>query len=55
MPSFYEKTVGGKQAGKRGRGAEGKTAILVACEHNDGKPGFVAMNLEKSVESLPTN
>jgi transposase-like protein len=35
--------VGGKRAGKRGRGAEGKTAILVACEHNDGKPGFVVM------------
>ena len=41
--------VGGKQAGKRGRGAEGKTAILVACEHNDGKPGFVAMKAVSSV------
>ena len=41
--------VGGKQAGKRGRGAEGKTAILVACEHNDGKPGFVAMKAVPSV------
>ncbi len=41
--------VGGKRAGKRGRGAEGKTAILVACEHNDGKPGFVAM---KAVHSI---
>jgi hypothetical protein len=35
--------IGGKRPGKRGRGADGKTAILVACEHNDGKPGFVAM------------
>lgn len=35
--------VGGKRSGKRGRGAAGKTAILVACEHNNGKPGFVAM------------
>lgn len=35
--------IGGKRAGKRGRGAAGKTAILVACEHNEGKPGFVAM------------
>lgn len=35
--------VGGKRAGKRGRGAGGKTAILVACEHNHGKPGFIAM------------
>lgn len=35
--------VGGKRPGKGGRGADGKTAILVVCEHNDGKPGFVAM------------
>jgi transposase-like protein len=35
--------VGGKRSGECGRGASGKTAILVACEHNDGKPGFVAM------------
>ena len=35
--------IGGKRAGKRGRGAAGKTAILVACEHNEGKAGFVAM------------
>jgi len=41
--------VGGKRAGKRGRGAEGKTAILVACEHNDGKPGFVAMKAVNAV------
>ena len=41
--------VGGKRAGKRGRGAEGKTAILVACEHNDGKPGFVAMKAVPSI------
>jgi len=35
--------IGGKRSGKRGRGAEGKTAVLVACEHNNGKPGFVVM------------
>ncbi len=35
--------VGGKRPGKRGRGAEGKTAILVACEHNNGRSGFVVM------------
>lgn len=35
--------IGGKRSGKRGRGAVGKTAILVACEHNDGKSGIVAM------------
>ena len=41
--------VGGEQTGKRGRGTEGKTAILVACEHNDGKPGVVAMKVVSSV------
>lgn len=41
--------VGGKRSGKRGRGASGKTAILVACEHNDGKPGFVAMKAVTNV------
>jgi transposase-like protein len=35
--------VGGKRTGKRGRGAAGKTPIIVACEHNEGKPGFVAL------------
>ena len=40
---------GGKQAGKRGRGAEGKTAILVACERTDGQPGCVAMKAVSSV------
>ena len=42
--------VGGKRPGKRGRGADGKTAILVACEHNDGKPGFVAMKAVERVD-----
>jgi transposase-like protein len=41
--------VGGKRAGKRGRGAAGKTPILVACEHNDGKPGFVALQALTSI------
>jgi len=41
--------IGGRHAGKRGRGAEGKTAILVACEHNNGKPGFVAMKVVEGV------
>jgi hypothetical protein len=35
--------IGGKRSGKRGRGAAGKTPVIVACEHNDGKPGFVAL------------
>ena len=42
--------VGGKRPGKRGRGAGGKTAILVACEHNDGRPGFVAMKAVARVD-----
>ena len=35
--------IGGKRPGKRGRGAEGKTSVLIACETREGKPGFVAM------------
>ena len=35
--------IGGKRPGKRGRGAEGKTAILVACETFQGRPGFTAI------------
>ena len=42
---FDDALIGGKRAGKRGGGAAGKTAILVACKHNDGKPGFVAMKV----------
>ena len=40
--------IGGKRPGKRGRGAEGKTSVLIACENFKGKPGFVAM------EAVPT-
>lgn len=46
---FDDAFIGGKRAGKRGRGAAGKTAVLVACEHNDGKPGFVAMKVVDQV------
>ncbi len=41
--------VGGKQKGKRGRGASGKTAVLVACENREKKAGFIAM---KAVDSV---
>ena len=34
---------------RRGRGAEGKTAILVTCEHNNGKPGVVAIKAAPNV------
>ncbi len=41
--------IGGKKPGKRGRGAEGKTSILVACENRGSKPGFLAMEAVDSV------
>ena len=43
--------IGGKRPGKRGRGAEGKTSVLIACEDWKGKPGFVAMEVVKSVNT----
>lgn len=46
--------VGGKTTGgKRGRGAEGKTAILVACEHDaqHQKAGFLKMTVVEHVNS----
>lgn len=41
--------VGGKKAGKRGRGALGKTPILVAVENRDKKAGFMAAELVEAV------
>ena len=41
--------------GKRGRGAEGKLSVLIACENNDGKPGFIAMEAVESVNFDTTN
>lgn len=35
--------VGGRRSGKRGRGAEGKSAVLVAIENRDARAGFIAM------------
>ena len=40
---FDDTYVGGKRAGKRGRGAEGKTPVLVAVETREKGAGFVAM------------
>ncbi len=40
---FDDALIGGKKPGKRGRGAEGKVSILVACENRNGRPGFLAM------------
>lgn len=41
--------VGGKKPGKRGRGAEGKVSVLIACENRDKMPGFIAMEVVDSV------
>ncbi|MCP3669494.1 MAG: IS1595 family transposase [Gammaproteobacteria bacterium] len=41
--------VGGKKPGKRGRGAEGKVSVLIACENRGDKPGFIAMEAVESV------
>ena len=41
--------IGGKKPGKRGRGAEGKVSILVACENRNGRSGFLAMEVIDSV------
>lgn len=41
--------IGGKRPGKRGRGAEGKTSVLIGCENRDGKPGFVAIEAVAAV------
>ena len=42
--------VGGKRSGKRGRGAEGKTPVLVACENRDEHAGFMAMEAVEHVD-----
>jgi len=41
--------VGGKKAGKRGRGAGGKTSVVIACETTGQRPGFIAMQAVQSV------
>jgi transposase-like protein len=51
--------IGGKHKGKRGRGAQGKTPVLIACENRQKKAGFIAMkavnavNFKKVDEWLP--
>jgi transposase-like protein len=46
---FDDALIGGKKPGKRGRGAEGKVSILVACENRNGRSGFLAMEAVNSV------
>lgn len=41
--------VGGKKPGKRGRGAQGKVSVLIACENREDRAGFVAMEAVTSV------
>jgi transposase-like protein len=41
--------LGGKHKGKRGRGAQGKTPVLIACENRQKKAGFIAMKAVKAV------
>lgn len=41
--------IGGKRPGKRGRGAQGKTALLVACEQRGAHAGFLAMETVEAV------
>jgi transposase-like protein len=46
---FDDTLVGGKRAGKRGRGAAGKRPVLVAVETREKGAGFVAMQAVNSV------
>lgn len=41
--------VGGKKPGKRGRGAQGKVSVLIACENREDRAGFVAMEAVASI------
>jgi len=42
--------VGGKKAGKRGRGADGKVSVIVACESKKEASGFIVMQAVESVD-----
>ena len=46
---FDDTVIGGKQTGKRGRGAAGKKPILVAVETKGDQAGFIAMKAVGSV------
>jgi hypothetical protein len=41
--------IGGRQKGKRGRGANGKTSVLIACESIEKKAVFIDMEAVSSV------
>lgn len=46
---FDDTYVGGKQTGKRGRGATGKKSVMVAVETRGKKAGFMAMQVVESI------
>ena len=52
MIEFDDTLVGGKRAGKRGRGAEGKRPVLVAVETREKGAGFVAMQAVNTVSKV---
>jgi transposase-like protein len=49
---FDDTIVGGKRAGKRGRGAAGKRPVLVAVETREKGAGFVALQAVDSVSKV---
>jgi hypothetical protein len=49
MIEFDDTYVGGKKAGKRGRGAAGKKPVLVAVESREKGAGFAAMQVVETV------
>lgn len=42
--------IGGKKSGKRGRGADGKMSVIIACESHENSTGFIAMQAVQSVD-----
>jgi transposase-like protein len=47
--------VGGRQKGKRGRGAAGKKNVLIACESKDKNAGFIALAVVDSICHFSVN
>ena len=47
--------IGGKQKGKPGRGANGKTSVLIACESCEKKSEFIAIKAVSGVCHLSVN
>jgi hypothetical protein len=45
----HDALIGGKEKGKRGCGANGKTSVLIACESGEKKAGFITIEAVSSV------